>query len=55
MRAPFTLLLTLTVATSAGAAAPPARLPFLENADTRAMALARQRGVPVFVEVWAPW
>lgn len=30
-------------------------LPFIEDDAARAFAEARQRQVPVFVEVWAPW
>jgi hypothetical protein len=31
------------------------RLPFIEDDYTRAVAEARSRGVPIFVEAWAPW
>lgn len=30
-------------------------LPFIENDYTRAVAEARARKVPIFVEAWAPW
>ena len=30
-------------------------LPFLEDDYTRALAEARTRGEPLFVEAWAPW
>lgn len=30
-------------------------LPFVENDYARALAEARQRNVPLFVELWAPW
>ena len=48
---------------SSGAAAPPARaahsqagrLPFIEDDYGKAIRDARARGVPVFVEAWAPW
>jgi len=41
----------------AGAAAPAraGRLPFIEDDYARAIRDARARGVPVFVEAWAPW
>jgi len=30
-------------------------LPFIEDNYPRALADAKARGVPIFVEVWAPW
>ena len=30
-------------------------LPFIENDFPRALALARDANLPLFVEVWAPW
>ena len=30
-------------------------LPFIENDYAQAITKARERNVPVFVEVWAPW
>jgi len=30
-------------------------LPFIEDDYARALAEARTRGVPLFVETWAPW
>ncbi len=38
-----------------GAPAPRMVLPFIHDDWTRAMALAKQRKLPVFVEAWAPW
>ena len=38
--------------------APPeeaATLTFIENDFPRALALARESNLPLFVEVWAPW
>lgn len=32
-----------------------AALPFVEDDAPKALADARTRGVPVFVEAWAPW
>jgi len=37
------------------APAPAGRLPFIEDDYARAIRDARARGVPVFVEAWAPW
>ncbi len=41
------------------AAAPIARatevLPFIDNDYTKAVAQAKAKNVPLFVEVWAPW
>ena len=51
-------LLSLSAAASPAApssAAPKAALPWIENDYARAMAEAKRRGVPVFVEAWAPW
>jgi hypothetical protein len=43
----------------AEAAALPAKaalvLPFIEDDYARALADAKQRNVPLFVEAWAPW
>jgi len=50
----------------AAATAPPARaktvadtpkgvLPFIEDDYGKALSLARQKKVPIFVEAWAPW
>ena len=30
-------------------------LPFIENDFPQALAKAREAGLPLFVEVWAPW
>ena len=30
-------------------------LPFIEDDYGRAVALAKERSVPLFVDVWAPW
>lgn len=43
----------------AEAAASPAKaslvVPFIEDDYVRALAEAKQRNVPLFVEAWAPW
>ncbi|HVP15047.1 MAG TPA: hypothetical protein VMS88_05860 [Terriglobales bacterium] len=64
-----TLLLSLSLASllaaaPASAARAPARpqasasrmvLPFVQDDYTRAVAEARARRVPLFIEAWAPW
>ncbi len=64
MRTATTLLLSLGLAACASTPAParerPAvaeafALPFVENDYAQALALARERGVPLFVDAWAPW
>jgi hypothetical protein len=52
------LLPLLLTASSPAVAAPGAEtsvLPFVEDDYPAALAQARERGVPVFVEAWAPW
>ena len=61
LRAPLALAALLALAASpadATAAAParrPAVLPWIADDYPRAVALARQRHLPLFVENWAPW
>jgi hypothetical protein len=43
------LKLVLFFAASAGS------LPWMENSYPQALAAAKSRQVPLFVEVWAPW
>jgi hypothetical protein len=46
----------LLALTSAGAQrADKMALPFIENDYPKAVALAKARHVPIFVEAWAPW
>jgi hypothetical protein len=66
---PALLLSALLIALAPAAlAAPPAKpsaksapvarkpaLPFLEDDLGRALALAKERRLPVFIEGWAPW
>jgi hypothetical protein len=37
------------------ATAPRFAVPFIEDDPERALALARQRQLPILVETWAPW
>ena len=34
---------------------PSIALPFIENDFSQALSRAKEAGLPVFVEVWAPW
>ena len=49
------LLSTAASALGAGATSHSGRLPFVDDDYARAIRDARARGVPVFVEAWAPW
>jgi tetratricopeptide (TPR) repeat protein len=53
----FSLFLDVAVATAAppGATAPVEALPFIEDDYPRALAEARARKLPLFVDSWAPW
>ena len=59
MRSPSCPLLLLTASLSTASLAAPSAakevLPFLENDYPAAVAKAKARGVPLFVDVWAPW
>jgi hypothetical protein len=45
----FAALLVLTALSAR------AELPFIENDYTKALAQARAKNIPIFVEAWAPW
>jgi hypothetical protein len=49
----FALAAPLAVAGAAAAARQ--TLPFMEDDYPGAMALARSKNLPIFVEAWAPW
>lgn len=56
MKALQTGALTLTLSAAAlGAADGAPKPPFIEDDYAHALAQARQRKLPLFVEVWAPW
>lgn len=48
------ILLSAALALTA-ATAVHAKLPFIEDDYTKAIARAKEKNVPVFVETWAPW
>jgi hypothetical protein len=48
------MLLVLAFSTFTVRATTP-RLPFVEDDYAKALGEARQRKLPVFVDVWAPW
>ena len=49
------LLSTACCLLIAGAALAADTLPFIEDDYTRAVARAKAKNVPIFVEAWAPW
>jgi hypothetical protein len=51
-RVTLTLLTTLALAPLAGAKE---LLPFIDNDYAKAVARAKAKNVPIFVEAWAPW
>lgn len=51
----WTAALGLACLAAAPAAASSAVVPFIEDDYGRALAEARARNVPMFVEAWAPW
>jgi len=51
-----TLVLFVALGATGPAAGPAAKvLPWVEDDYPRALAQARARSVPLFVEAWAPW
>jgi hypothetical protein len=48
-------MLLVASAALASAPAPAPVLPFIEDDYGKALAQARQKHVPIFVEAWAPW
>ena len=56
-RATLSGLLALACALPAVAGTPPRApaVPFMHDDYPRALSEARARGVPIFVEAWAPW
>jgi endonuclease YncB( thermonuclease family) len=54
LRRPGLAALLLASGLVAAAGRPPA-LPFVEDDYARALAEARARKLPLFVETWAPW
>jgi len=54
---PYTplLLAAALASTAAASAAATAPLPWIEDDYTKAVAEAKSRHVPIFLEAWAPW
>ena len=48
-------ILTFAVALTAGAVRANEVLPFIEDDYPKAVARAKTKNVPIFVEAWAPW
>jgi len=53
MRLAFTILIGLLMSSALGANAK--TLPFISDDYSKALSQAKQRHLPLFVEVWAPW
>ena len=49
------MLFVASAALAANAPAPATVLPFIEDDYGKALSLARQKKLPIFVEAWAPW
>ena len=49
------LLLALALVVVATTTTASAKIEFIENDYTRAVALAKEQNLPLFVEAWAPW
>ena len=49
------MLFVASTALAANAPAPAPVLPFIEDDYGKALSLARQKQLPIFVEAWAPW
>jgi hypothetical protein len=55
-RSRIALALFLGAASAVASASPPGKsLPFVEDDYPKAVAQARARNVPIFIEAWAPW
>jgi len=54
-RTPFWLALTAATLLGASSAGPRPAVPFIADDYPGALAEARARKVPIFVEAWAPW
>lgn len=55
MKIKFALGILFLTALSAVAGAAPAGLPWINDNYPKALTEAKQRKLPIFVEVWAPW
>ncbi|HXI13894.1 MAG TPA: hypothetical protein VNM92_14800 [Thermoanaerobaculia bacterium] len=48
-------ILALLIAAPLAAATPKPVLPWIENDYAKAVARAKTKNLPIFVEAWAPW
>ena len=55
MKNKFTIAVLFFVAISAALRAAPTGLPWINDNYAKALAEGKQRKLPIFVEVWAPW
>ena len=55
MRSLVVLALLCVSGVAVAGAAPKEALPFIEDDYARAVAEAKQRKLPIFVDAWAPW
>jgi hypothetical protein len=53
MKLAFTILIWLVISCTSRATAK--TLPFIKDDYSKALSDAKQRHLPLFVEVWAPW
>ena len=52
---PLALWLVSAALAAGPAASTHSALPFIDDDYEKALSLARQKKVPIFVEAWAPW
>ena len=55
MKTQIAFVLLLAVLSNASLGKPSKGLPFINDDFQKALAQAKQRNLPLFVEVWAPW
>ena len=55
MKIKLSIVVFLLMVASAAFGATPSGLPFIQDDYSKALAEAKQRKLPIFVECWAPW